>query len=347
MRSRGVLRGLVAPVLMRLRGAVPGVMQIFEDQVTHQPYALTSAGQLVALGGSGGVSTPVSVANGGTGSTTEAGARQSLGVEIGADVQAYSTFLDDLVALGPPPSPWHGLGWWNDALAWMIVPSPWAKLDLINSDPDTGNGTSTATNLSSQMVSDATTSDGGASSLGRARNANTGTLSDGDAALQSGSGVTPCRRDAGFRITHSFSVSTTSTHRFFALVTATTFTTVSSADDTSGNAMYGLRHLAADGSNFQIVQNAGSGSSTITDSGVAYTADTRYTVSIYTIDSSTVGVEIIVHTGWNTGTIYRFSHSSTIPGATTSLGWGVGIRLTAGVGSSQAWRHYQSSFQFP
>ena len=62
----------------------------------------------------------VSVASGGTGATTEAGARTALGLEIGTDVQAYDAFLGDIGALTDPND--DRILFWDDtagALTWL------------------------------------------------------------------------------------------------------------------------------------------------------------------------------------------------------------------------------------
>lgn len=266
-------------------------------------------------------------------------------LQVGVDLQAYNSTLASLATLGTPPSPWHVLGLWGGALAWVVGVQAWAKYDITNSDPDTGNGTSTATNWTTAVVSDVATTDGGASALGRGRSLNAGTLSASRAYLWSSAGVAPFRRDAGFRLTHSFSVGNVGTHRFWCVVGDTDFSTLVAADDTSGAAIYGLRWIPADGANLQIIRNAASGASTVTDSGVAYTAGVRYTVSIYTVDTSTVGIEIISHSAWNAGTVTRTTHTTTIPAATTSLRWGVGIRTSAANATAQSLVHYETSMQ--
>ena len=75
-----------------------------ETDIADKLPALTGNGGFLIAVNSGGtaleaLSTGITVAQGGTGATTAAGARTNLGLAIGTDVQAWDTQLDDIAAL--------------------------------------------------------------------------------------------------------------------------------------------------------------------------------------------------------------------------------------------------------
>jgi len=75
-----------------------------QSDIADQMPAITGNGDKVVVVNSGGTALTVAtggvaISGGGTGSTTDAGARTSLGVAIGSDVQAWDTDLDAIAAL--------------------------------------------------------------------------------------------------------------------------------------------------------------------------------------------------------------------------------------------------------
>jgi len=85
-------------VINKTDTASPGTSLLLDLQVGGSPQFSIDDTGAVTVGVWNG--TDIAIADGGTGSSTDSGARTNLGVEIGSDVQAFGAVLDDFNTLG-------------------------------------------------------------------------------------------------------------------------------------------------------------------------------------------------------------------------------------------------------
>lgn len=90
------VNGLGATTLKNTDGSAIGASDLVSGGLYNAAYNGTDF-QLTGAA----ISTPIDVASGGTGGSTQSAAQQGLGVEVGVDVQAQDDFLDDISGLAP------------------------------------------------------------------------------------------------------------------------------------------------------------------------------------------------------------------------------------------------------